>query len=111
MLNLNKLTELNNNKPKLVKACLGQSVASYICFNFQLSYFSEKYVTKKVLTKLHLQDCCKVQAPKTGFQEWEYLFFHSDVILFQHPFLKFIIDFLLGICQLSCSMCVENLPL
>lgn len=56
MLNLNKLTELNNNKLKLVKACLGQNVASYIRFNFELGSFSEKYVTKKVLTKSHLQD-------------------------------------------------------
>lgn len=49
MLNLSKLTELNNNKLKLVKACLGQRVASYITFNFQFGFFSEKYETKKVL--------------------------------------------------------------
>lgn len=49
MLNLNKFTELNNNKLKLVKACLGQNVASYICFNFHFTPSFEKYVTKKVL--------------------------------------------------------------
>lgn len=49
MLNSNKFTELNNNKLKLVKACLGQNVASYICFNFHFSPFFEKYVTKNVL--------------------------------------------------------------
>lgn len=98
MLNLNKLTELNNNKLKLVKACLGQSVASCICFNFQLSSFSEKYVTKKILTKSHLQCCCKIQTHKTGFPQKKYLVFHSDVILFQHPSLTFIIDQFLRIC-------------
>lgn len=47
MLNLSKLTELNNNKLKLVKACLGQN--SSISFNFQPCFFSEKQETKKVL--------------------------------------------------------------
>lgn len=49
MLNLSKLTELNNNKLKFMKACLGQSVASCISFNFQFGFFSEMYETKKVL--------------------------------------------------------------
>lgn len=71
MLNLNKLTELNNNKLKLVKACLGQSVASYICINVQLSSVSKKHVTKEVLTKSHLQHYFKIQTNNVGFLQSE----------------------------------------